>query len=253
MEDGAETPRVAVVSDDMARAVWPGRDPLGQCIRVFVATRPCATVVGVAENIVQDDLTAAQRLHFYLPLDQFAPTGGSTLILRMRGDPAHQSEAVRAALQRAMPGSAYVTVRPLERLVTNARRSWMLGATMFSAFGVLALIVAGVGLYGVVAYDVQRRTHELGVRVALGARSRDVIRLVVGQSAAFAGWGILIGIAIAFLASRWIEPLLFRQSARDVTIYAAVAAMIAAVTVAASILPALRASHADPLVALRMD
>ena len=124
---------------------------------------------------------------------------------------------------------------------------------MFVAFGVLALLVAAVGLYGVITYNVAQRVHELGVRVALGAQSRDVVRLVVGQGVRFAMAGVLAGLALALLAAKWIQPLLFQQSARDPAIYGAVGALLVVVAVAASAVPALRATRADPNTALRSD
>jgi ABC-type antimicrobial peptide transport system permease subunit len=152
-----------------------------------------------------------------------------------------------------MPGQGYVTVRPLEEFVDAQRRSWTLGATMFVAFGVLALVVAAVGLYGVIAYNVAQRMHELGVRIALGAQSRDVVRLVTGQGIWFAGAGVAIGLVGAFLCARWIQPLLFQQSARDPATYAVVGALLVVVSLAASAAPAFRATRADPNSALRSD
>jgi ABC-type antimicrobial peptide transport system permease subunit len=174
-------------------------------------------------------------------------------VLRLRGDPAREAEGVRAALQRVMPGASYLTVLPLRDVVRDARRSWRLGATMFVAFGVLALVVAAVGLHGVIGYDVAQRRHELGVRAALGARRADLLRLVVARSVGLALLGAVLGALAAAAASRWIQPLLFRQSATDPLVYGAVGATMLAVAVLASALPALRATRTDPGSALRAE
>jgi ABC-type antimicrobial peptide transport system permease subunit len=233
--------------------LWPGDDPIGKCIGIRVDSPPCWTVVGVAEDIVQDDFDASKRLQFYVPIDQFEPAGGSTLLVKPQRGVVLEPEMLRASIQAVMPGAAYVTVQRLPDIVARARRSWKLGATMFGAFGVLALIVAGIGLYGTVAYNVAQRMHEMGVRIALGAESRDVIRLVVGQSATFAVAGVVTGLAAAFLAARWIQPLLFRQSATDPFIYAAVAGVMLVVSLLAAAVPAMRATRADPNRALRAE
>ncbi len=124
---------------------------------------------------------------------------------------------------------------------------------MFVAFGMLALVVAAVGLYGVIAYDVAQRMRELGIRVALGARSIDVVRLVVGQALAFAASGVTIGLGITLLASRSVQPLLFHESAIDPVTYSVVGGVVVTVAILASAIPALRATRADPNVALRTD
>ena len=124
---------------------------------------------------------------------------------------------------------------------------------MFVAFGVLALVVAAVGLYGVIGYTVAQRMHELGLRVALGAQRGDILRLVVGQNLRLALFGVALGVLVAVLASRWIQPLLFRQSATDPRVYTGVGALMIVVAVAASALPALRATRADPNAALRAE
>ena len=251
--DDARAPRVAIVGEGAARALWPGRDPIGQCVVVRVDTLPCSTVVGIAEDIVQDDVQATRRLQFYVPIDQFEAAGGSTLLVRaQRGAPVSR-ETLRQHLQRVLPGSAYVTVRPLTEIVDGAQRSWKLGATMFSAFGLLALVVAAVGLYGTVTYDVAQRRHEMSIRVALGAQTRDVVRLVVAHSLTFAAAGIVTGLVLAAFTARWMQPLLFRQSAIDPVVYAFVAVLIVSVALVASAAPALRATRADPNDALRGD
>ena len=252
-EDRAGAPLVAVVSESMARVLWPGKDALGQCMRVGADTMPCTTVIGVAEDAVQRSLLDDKKFHYYLPLEQFRPAEGFALLIRMRGDPVPQMERVRKALQAIMPGESYVNVQPMSRVVEGERRSWRVGATMFVAFGVLALLVAAVGLYGVITYNVAQRMHELGVRIALGAQARDVVRLVVGQGIRFAVAGVGLGLALALLAARWIQPLLFEQSAKDPATYGMVAALLVAVALVASAVPAARATRADPNSALRSD
>jgi ABC-type antimicrobial peptide transport system permease subunit len=132
-------------------------------------------------------------------------------------------------------------------------RSWQLGATMFVVFGLLALVLATIGLYGVIAYSVTQRLHEMGVRIALGARTVDVVWLVVRRGVFLGGLGIVIGAAIALASARWLEPLLFAESARDPVVYVLVAAAMLAVAAAASFIPARRASRVDPNVALRSE
>jgi predicted permease len=251
--DRAPAPNVAVVSESMARVLWPGQEAIGKCFRMRSDTVPCTTVVGIAEDMVQRDIGGSQRFHYYLSIDQYTRTWGNGMVLRLRGDPVLEAENVRKALQRVMPGASYLTVQPLREIVYNAQRSWRLGATMFAAFGVLALVVAAVGLYGVIGYNVQQRSHELGVRVALGAQRPDILRLVVGQSVRFAVAGISLGLLVALLASRWIQPLLFRQSATDGLTYGLVAATMIVVALAASAVPAFRAAGTDPNTALRAD
>jgi putative ABC transport system permease protein len=256
-QDGETAPKVALVSESMARILWPGRDPVGQCIQVAFTASPaqsCRTVIGVAEDARQQSITDEQRFMYYLPLDQVDPSWGSQIFLRIgNGEVLAASERVRLALNRVMPGEGYVTVQPLEELVDRQRRSWRLGATMFVAFGVLALLVAAVGLYGVIGYNVAQRMHELGVRIALGAQSRDVVKLVTGQGLSFAAAGVAIGLGTAALAARWIQPLLFQQSARDPATYAVVGMIIVLVALLASAVPAFRATRADPNTALRSD
>ena len=253
--DREGAPRVAVVSESMARALWPDREALGQCIRFRSVSAPCSTVIGVAEDIVQreNQLGDASRLHYYLPVEQANPQGGSFVLVRMRADAASQVETVRRRLQAIIPGDSYVTVWPLTQHVAAVQRSWRLGATLFVAFGVLALAVAAIGLYGVVAYNVTQRMHELGVRVALGARRPDVLRLVLGQSAGVALAGVVAGSLLALVASPWIQPLLFRQSATDPAIYGVIGAIMLGVALVASAAPALRATRADPNTALRAE
>jgi putative ABC transport system permease protein len=251
-DDRPGFPNVAVVSASMALRLWPQQEAIGKCFRMRSESAPCTTVVGVAEDMVQRDIVA-DRYHYYVSIDQYTRSFGNWMAVRMRGDAAREAENVRQALQRAMPGNTYVTVHPLQTIVEDAQRSWRMGATLLVAFGVLALVVAVVGLYGVVAYNVTQRRHELGVRVAVGAQRGDLWRLVMAQSVTFAGVAIVLGILVTLSASRWIQPLLFQQSATDPVVYGGVAAVMIVVALAASLVPAVRASRVDPTNALRSD
>lgn len=258
--DREGTPPVAVVSSAMARALWPGKDPIGQCMQVSwnpqerLEMPPCTTVVGVAEDVAQQSITDEQRFMYYMNVDQIEPGWTTTILVRMAGgDIDADVERVRRAMQAAMPGDGFVVVRPLQEIVDDQRRSWELGATLFVAFGGLALIVAAVGLYGVIGYNVAQRLHELGVRIALGARTTHIVRLVVTQGLAFAAGGVAIGLVLAAVASHWVEPLLYKLPARDPLTYATVGILMVVVALVASAVPALRAVRADPNRALRAD
>jgi ABC-type antimicrobial peptide transport system permease subunit len=152
-----------------------------------------------------------------------------------------------------MPGASFVGTRSLESLVEPGMRPWKLGATMFSLFGGLALVVAAVGLYSVITYGVARRMHEIGVRVALGAQTPDVLRLVVGEGVRIIAIGTVIGVGVALLATRFLTPLLYEVSARDPLTFGFVTLVLVIVAAGASLIPALRASRVDPNIALRAE
>lgn len=250
--DRRESALVAVVSEAMAAVLWPGKDPIGQCIRIGDHTSPCRTVVGIAENIKQNSLTEDRGLHYYMPIEQFNPSAAQ-LFIRVTGDASAMAETVRRRLQPLMPGNSYVTVTPMREIVDPAERAWRAGATMFGVFSSLALIVAAIGLYSVIAYDVAQRTHELGVRLALGARREDVVRIVVGAAMRFTAVGIAIGGTLALASGRWVAPMLFAVSPRDPMVFAVVIVTLVAVAMLASAVPAFRASRVDPSRALRNE
>jgi predicted permease len=246
-------PKVMVVSQKMGEVLWPGRDPIGQCIRVSADTVPCHHVVGIAEDIKAGSLKPDSNFYYYVPATQFSPQSGG-LFIRVRNGTAKQHlETVRRRLQREMPGASYVKLTPFSEVMGQQTQSWRLGATMFVAFGVLALVLAAVGLYSVVAYNVTQRQHELGVRVALGASGPDVVRLVVTDGLKVVGAGVAAGLLIAFWAGRFVEPLLFRVSPKDPSVFALVATTLIGVAIAASWMPARRASRVDPNVVLRSE
>lgn len=251
-EDRAQAPRVMVVSEAMAATLWPGENPLGKCVRVGADTMPCSTVVGVAENIRQRSLREDPGLNYYMPLEQYHPDAAA-LFLRVAGEADKVKESLRRQLQPLMPGDGYVLVNSMRDIVGPQVRSWELGATMFLIFGALALVLAAIGLYSVIAYDVAQRTRELGIRIALGAATEDVVGLVTRDGLRFVLTGAVLGGAIALGAGRWIAPLLYAVTPGDPLVYGVVAGVLLLVAAIASLVPAWRATRVNPSLTLRSE
>lgn len=249
-QDVAGAPGAMVVSAAMAKILWPHASAIGQCGSVHGPTRLCDYVVGVAENIKAQQLGDDPGLYFYLSTQQRSPDQGG-VVVRVRGDPDAMRETVRKALQPLMPGDAYVTVTPVRDMIGEQTQPWRLGALMFAVFGVLALVLAAIGLYSVIAFNVGQRLHELGVRSALGATGRDIVRHVVTGGLQLAGAGVLCGVVLALGLGHWVQPLLFQQSSSDPMIFGVVAGVLLVVAVLASFIPARRAANVDPMRALR--
>jgi predicted permease len=252
--DDAGAPPVAVVTRDMADALWPGADALGREFRLGGVSAPLIRVVGIAEPMRGSGLLGAADLWYFLPFDQYTthlgPPRGRVLV---RADERADlvAEPLRRRLQQEMPGSAWASVTPLEDIVAPHRRAWRFGATMLAAFAALALALAAVGLYGMVAYAVALRRRELAVRVALGASAPSVVRQVATRGVGCAAAGLALGGLIVVLAGPRVEPLLFGVSPRDPLVFAAVAGTLALVTVLSLVGPSLRALRGDPSLALR--
>jgi predicted permease len=247
-----EGSRVVIVNESMAKLWWPGRDALGQCMTIGADTMPCSRVVGIVENPRRQSVIEDMTLQYFIPLPH-GQTNSRVLVLRSQTDPTKAAERIRMALQRADPNLPYVRVRPLEELIAPQTQSWRLGARMFSAFGVLSLILAGIGLYGMLAYDVSQRTRELGIRVALGATGREIAAVVVGQGMKLLLAGLIIGLGLALISGRFIEKLLFQTSPSDPIVLSGVVVVLGLVGLVAMVAPTVRATRADPLRALRAD
>jgi putative ABC transport system permease protein len=251
--DVAGAPTVIVVSETMAKTLWPGKDALGQCVNIGEGDEEtCTSVIGIAEDIKNTRLSDDAALYYYVSAAQFH-SDFMGLVLRTLTGATRQAEVIRQVLQREMPGASYVTITPFANVVGHVTRSWRLGATMFAAFGVLALVLAAVGLYAVIAYNVAQRSHEVGVRIALGAQRPAIVWLVVRQGVLLGGLGIVIGAAIALAVAGRIAPLLFAVSPRDPLVYGLVVTVMLAVAIAASAIPAQHAARVDPNVSLRSD
>ena len=251
--DAERAPRVAVVGASMASVLWPGQDPIGKCFRMGADTAPCTYVVGVAEDIHSETFEAESRLfYYYIPAAQWHPQEGG-LFVRASGPASRLVEPLRRQLQREMPGASFVTVTQLSEIVDSRRRSWIAGATVFTGFGVLALLLAAVGLYSVIAYHVAQRKQELGVRVALGAARSGIVSLVVLEGVRFAAIGVAMGSGVAWALARWVGPLLFQQSPRDPAVFTMASVVLLGVALLATSVPALRAATVDPKTALEAD
>jgi ABC-type antimicrobial peptide transport system permease subunit len=242
-----------VVSEGMARAIWKADDAIGKCIRVGADTAPCSTVIGIAEEMRVRSLADEREYTYYLPATQYDLQLEPQMFVRVTGDAASFVDPLRKRMQREMPGAAYADAMPLGRLVDPQRRAWKFGATMFVAFGGLALVLAAIGLYSLIAYDVAQRTQELGVRLALGASVSDVMTLVMSSGVRLVFVGVVLGGGLALWGSKFMEGLMFQQSPRDPIVFGVVAFVLLAVALLASSGPALRASRVDPNIALRGD
>ncbi|MGE5834191.1 MAG: ABC transporter permease [Acidobacteriota bacterium] len=251
--DHAGTDPVAIVSELMAARVWPGADPIGKCLLIGDGTPPCARVVGVAGNAYRSRLRESPVMHYYIPAGQEVGFGGAVLIVRGADRRPVLAADIRRLLMTVDGSITYVKAETIQDKIEPQVRPWILGATVFLLSGLLALVVAGIGIYSVMSYLIADRRREIGVRMALGATAADILRLVLRGSLLMAAIGIVIGEAMAGVLSRFAEPLLFDTSPRDPLVFAGVAAVLLAVAMAATLLPARRARSVNPVEALRVE
>jgi predicted permease len=253
--DRAGALRVVVINRSFARAVWGQASPIGACVKIGADSMPCATIVGVVDDIHRNRILEDTQLQYYVPLAQWpAPFGTPAMIVRSRtGDVGRTVDEVRHALQTMSPDQPYPIVETFANFLDPQLASWLLGARMFSLFGGLAFVVAMIGFYGLVAHSVAQRRHELGIRAALGAGVNDLVALVVGQGARVITAGVALGLVVAALMATRVAPLLFGVEPRNVAIYGTIALLAGTVSLAATLVPARRAATVDPMDALRAE
>jgi putative ABC transport system permease protein len=242
-------PVVAVVSQSAAQAWWPGRDPIGQHFQILVPG-PVYSVVGVVGDVHSASLEAPIQPTIYVPYRQDA-FPSMVFVMRTPATAAALANQVRAAVWRVDKDQPVGAILTMDDQLSRSLQRRRFSVTLFSVFGVVAVLLAAVGLYGVLAFIVSQRRREIGVRMALGATSRDVIGDVLGQGLRLAGLGMFVGVVLSLAMTRVLSAVLFATSPTDAATFAGAAALLAAITVLASLVPALRASHVDPLVALR--
>jgi hypothetical protein len=255
-DDRTGAPPVLVVNEAMARELWRGADPIGQCVRLLAPTNSCTTVVGVVSNGHRGYVVEDTAMQYYLPLSQLdAAAWPRRRTLVVRAAPQRLgtiAEGARGAARELMQDDEW-RVLPMTAMLAPQYRPWRLGATLFSAFGILTLVVAAIGVFSSVTYAVSQRRHEFGVRLALGARSVDVLRLVMREGVAAVAVGIALGAGVSLALGRVVAALLYETSPRDPLVLGAVCVVLLVVAVLASAAPARWAARVDPIEALRAE
>lgn len=252
--DREGTPRVVIIDQRLAARAWGHDNPVGRCVRVGSDSLPCATVIGIVENVRRQSIFEDSTRFVYLPFAQArAWISERFIVARAGGDPAIVAETIRHGMQTAAPQLPFADVRLVkdQPIVRHETLPFRLGATMLGVFGGLALLLAALGVYGVISYDVGQRTREMGVRMALGARAADVVALVLRDGLRMVAVGVVLGAAGAFAGSSILRPLLYATSPNDPVVLMAVSCVLLVVATVACLVPAHRATRVDINAAIR--
>jgi predicted permease len=253
--DGRDAPSVCIIDENFAGQYWPGQDPIGKRLKYGGAdpANPWSTVVGLVANVKYNGLDReSPRVQLFLPYTQSTFLGAS-LVIRAAGDPKDLAAAVRNEVSAIDPDLPIYQIRTMNEVLRESVAPRRLYMTLLAVFAGVAMVLAAIGLYGVMAYTVTQRTHEIGIRMALGAQQRDVLRLVVGQGMALALGGVAIGLIAAFALTRLVSSLLFAVSATDPVTFLVISLILTGVALGATFIPARRATRVDPMVALRYE
>jgi predicted permease len=255
--DVAASQPVAIVNASFARAHYPGLDAMGrQFKRIRPGSKePWLTIVGVVPDLLMEGIgnNNASPVGYYIPIAQSDVANGVRIAVRTTGDPAAATTSVRAAVASLDPDLAIYDVSTMRVVIDRQTWFYTVFGTFFMAFGCCALFLASAGLYGVMSFAVTQRTREMGVRSALGANGRVLITLIMRKSVMQLAIGLALGLALALLASGALQPILYHVDPRDGVVFAAVAATLACVSLAASLLPARRVTRIDPALALSSE
>jgi putative ABC transport system permease protein len=253
--DRLDAPRVCIIDETFARTHWPAENPLGKRVKFGALADPQSPwmeVVGQVAHVKNYGVDEESRVELYLPFLQNTGSG-FTLVVRTDNAAGVAADGMRAAMRAASPEIPLYGVRALDELVAERSAERRLAALLTSVFATVALVLAAVGIYGVMSYAVAQRTQEIGIRMALGAGQENILQMVMRNGAALALAGVAVGLLAAFLLARLISSLLFQTSAADPPTFSIVPLLLLAVALVASYLPARRAARVDPMVALRYE
>jgi putative ABC transport system permease protein len=245
------TPHVAIINETAARQIWPNEDPIGKRFTFFRDTEP-TRVIGVVRDSVYNTLGEEPRPYMYVPLLQI-PSPAMTVFFRTQGDPRSSLNSVRAQIQAMDRNLPITNVWPIGEVISQSLWASSFGASLLTVFAMIAVALCAVGIYGVVGYSVGQRIREFGIRLALGAQPRDVLLMVLKQSAMIMAAGLIAGLVAAFFLARLIVTFLYGVNTNSPLAFLAMALVLAAVGVFASYIPARRAARVDPMVALHYE
>jgi len=252
-QDKADSKKVVVISEKTAQHYWPGQDPIGKRLKTGATTSraPWREVIGVVKDVRQNDFIAQPKMQMYFDYRQLKDLAANALVVRTSVEPMSLGTSVRDAIWAVDKDQPVADIDTMDHIVSEAIARQRFSMLLLGIFASLALVLAAVGIYGVMSYSVAQRTHEIGIRMALGARRTDVLKMTVKQGLKLVSVGMMLGLVAAFLLTRVLASLLFGISATDPVTFIGISLVLLAVAVLASYLPALRATKVDPIIALR--
>jgi len=250
-QDHDKAPAVLIVNESFANRFWPNEDPIGKHLTIpFIGGS--REVVGVVSDVKHSSLDTESGLEMYVPYTQ-KPFNFMGLVVRTTGDPIRMAPAVRGEILSIDRSQPVYDVKSMSQIVGESVSQPRLYTLLLAIFATLAVVLAAVGIYGVMSYSVTQRSHEIGIRMALGADRSDILKMVVGNGMLLAAVGMALGLGAAFVSARVLESLLFGVGIRDLTTFISVPLLLAAITFLSCFIPARRATHIDPMVALRYE
>ena len=254
-QDNAQGKPVVVISEKTAKHYWPDQSAIGKRLKPGRTSSPGAwyEVVGVVKDVRQNDFLAEPKMQMYMPHSQVRFFWANALVVRTRVEPLSLAPSVRNQIWAIDKDQPVSEIRTMDDIVASAVARQRFSMLLLGVFAVLALVLAAVGIYGVMSYSVMQRTREIGIRMALGAQRRDVLRMTVAQGLKLVGLGVVIGLGAAVILTRVMTTLLFGVSATDPTTFVSISVVLIGVAVLASYIPALRATRIDPMLALRYE
>jgi putative ABC transport system permease protein len=243
---------VAIVDQTLARQYWPNENPIGKRVKSgpIQSTNPWLNIIGVVGDVKTDSLELQEAPHIYLS-DFQAPAYNSVIYLRTAGDPGTLGDAIRPEVEAVDPNVPVYAVRTMEDVIARSMAERRFALQILGFFAGVALLLAAIGIYGVMAYTFSQRRHEIGIRMALGAQPRDILRMALSEGMTLVAVGLGSGLVGALILTRFLHSMLFAVSPNDPLTFVALPALLAAVALLACFVPARRATQVDPLVALR--